>query len=476
MIFLIQSLLSLLLWKPAKEEEEEKYDGVKSTKKEHKPLSKDEIYRLRKKHVAESCILFYDPKPLQIVRARAQYMYDEQDNEYLDCINNVCHVGHCHPDVVKAGQDQMAVLNTNSRYLSELNASYAKRLTDLFPEELDTVYFMNSGSEATDFAMTLCEVYTGHRDFICVDSGYHGHVQSATSISDYKFNHPKGIGKPSNVHKMDLPDTYQGQYRGSDAGPLYAAQAEVLVKGIQDKANGVKSGVAGFIAESMLSCGGQIILPEGYLKTCYQTVRAAGGLCIADEVQVGFGRCGEGMWSFAMQGVVPDIVTIGKPMGNGHPMSAVVTKRAIADRYYQRRPEYFNTYGGNPVSCAIGLAVLDVIEQEGLIEHAKTTGDYFLSKVQELYKKHTCIGNVRGKGLFLGIEFVKDRDSQAPDEATAVSMKKAMYKHMIIVSTEGKYNNIMKVKPPMTFDKANVDRFCEVLDREISDRYLANGY
>jgi len=275
---------------------------------------------------------------------------------------------------------------------------------------------------------------------------------------------------------MDLPDTYQGQYRGSDAGPLYAAQAEVLVKGIQDKANGVKSGVAGFIAESMLSCGGQIILPKGYLKTCYQTVRAAGGLCIADEVQVGFGRCGEGMWSFAMQGVVPDIVTIGKPMGNGHPMSAVVTKRAIADMYYQRRPEYFNTYGGNPVSCAIGLAVLDVIEQEGLIEHAKTTGDYFLSKVQELYKKHTCIGNVRGKGLFLGIEFVKDRESQAPDEATAVSMKKAMYKHMIIVSTEGKYNNIMKVKPPMTFDKANVDRFCEVLDREISDRYLANGY
>ncbi|XP_063689976.1 alanine--glyoxylate aminotransferase 2-like isoform X2 [Bolinopsis microptera] len=457
----LMNFMSLLVWKNDEEEdisytEEKKLGGS---------LSKDEIYRLRKKHVANACILFYDPNPLQIVRAKGQYMYDEEDNEYLDCINNVCHVGHCHPEVVTAACKQMGILNTNSRYLSHLNSTYSQQLTSLFPAPLDTVFFVNSGSEATELSLELCRVWNDATDFICVDSGYHGHTRSAITISNYKFGHPRGIGQPDFVQMMDLPDTYRGQHRDvHTAGEKYGAQAELLVQNINNR--GAK--VAGFIGESAISCGGQIMLPPNYLKTVYKAVHKAGGLCIADEVQVGFGRCGTGMWVFEKQGVVPDIVTIGKPMGNGHPIAGVVTTREIAERYRQNRPEYFNTYGGNPVSMAVGLAVLDVIKKEGLVKHAKVTGDLFLLELERLKERHSCIGDVRGIGLFLGIEFVKCRESREPDENTAVFVKKEMYRNRIIVSTEGRHNNIVKIKPPMSFDQNNVAHFINHFDRAIS--------
>ncbi|KAL5249439.1 hypothetical protein ACHWQZ_G018333 [Mnemiopsis leidyi] len=457
----LMNFMSLLVWKNEEDEDPgftEKKILVSSS------LSKEEIYRLRKKHVANACILFYDPDPLQIVRAQGQYMYDEENNEYLDCINNVCHVGHCHPEVVAAAARQMAILNTNSRYLSHLNSTYSEQLTSLFPDPLDTVFFVNSGSEATELSLELCRVWNDATDFICVDSGYHGHTRSAITVSNYKFGHPRGIGKPDFIQMMELPDTYRGRYRDLEtAGEKYGAEAETLVENIMSR--GAK--VAGFIGESAISCGGQIILPQNYLKTIYRTVRGAGGLCIADEVQVGFGRCGTGMWVFETQGVIPDIVTIGKPMGNGHPIAGVVTTRRIAEKYRLNRPEYFNTYGGNPVSMAVGLAVLDVIKKEKLVQHARDTGALFLQELKLLQQRHDCIGDVRGIGLFLGIEFVKCRDSKEPDEDTAVSVKKSMYKNKIIVSTEGRYNNIVKIKPPMKFDEANVAHFIKHFDRAI---------
>lgn len=329
------------------------------------------------------------------------------------------------------------------------------------------VYFLRS--EATELALELCRVWNTATDFLCVDSGYHGHTRSAITVSNYKFGHPRGIGQPDFIQMMDLPDTYRGEYRDEEtAGEKYGAQAEVLIQNIKNR--GAK--VAGFIGESALSCGGQIILPPNYLKTVYKAVRDAGGLCIADEVQVGFGRCGTGMWVFETQGVLPDIVTIGKPMGNGHPMAGVITTREIAERYRLNRPEYFNTYGGNPVSMAVGMAVLDVIEREGLVQHARNTGDTFLQELKLLKERHSSIGDVRGMGLFLGIEFVKSRATREPDEKTAVAVKKEMYRNKIIVSTEGRYNNIVKIKPPMSFDQADVTHFIKHFDRAI---YLVSG-
>ncbi|MEJ2746945.1 MAG: aminotransferase class III-fold pyridoxal phosphate-dependent enzyme, partial [Anaerolineae bacterium] len=354
--------------------------------------SKADILQKRQRHLGPSLSVSYQD-PLKIVRGAGQFLYDEAGRPYLDCVNNVCHVGHSHPRVVQAAANQMTLLNTNTRYLHDNIIRYAERLTATLPDPLNVCFFVNSGSEANDLALRLARTYTGQRDTIVLDGAYHGNLTSLIEISPYKFDGPGGSGAPAHVHNVIMPDGFRGPHKGSGrkVGRDYAAHVQTAIERIQAQGQNV----AAFIAESLLSCGGQIVLPDGYLHTAYQMVHDAGGVCIADEVQVGFGRVGSHFWGFQTQGVVPDIVTMGKPIGNGHPLAAVVTTAEIAQAFHNGM-EYFNTFGGNPVSCAVGLAVLDVIEAEQLQQNALRAGEHLKSGLAALMARHPLIGDVRG--------------------------------------------------------------------------------
>ncbi|XP_074025702.1 alanine--glyoxylate aminotransferase 2-like isoform X2 [Leptinotarsa decemlineata] len=307
-------------------------------------ISKNETIALREKHIGKSCQLFFRQDPLKIVRAKGQYMYDERGDAFLDCINNVAHVGHCHPEVVRAGCEQMSILNTNNRFLHDNIVLCAKRIISTMPDELSVCFFVNSGSEANDLALRLAQIHTGNKDVIALEHAYHGHLTSLIDISHYKFNLPGGVGQKEHVHVASLPDSYRGKYRDSEyqkeeIGQLYADEVRDICTKIQEDGNGV----CAFIAESMVSCGGQVIPPKNYFGEVYNHVRSAGGVCIADEVQVGFGRIGKHWWAFQQFDVLPDIVTMGKPMGNGHPVACVVTTQEIADSFMKTGVEYFNT-------------------------------------------------------------------------------------------------------------------------------------
>jgi len=424
-----------------------------------------ELLAARAAHIGPSLSVSYDT-PLTIVRGWMQYLYDADGRAYLDAVNNVAHVGHCHPFVVQAGQRQMALLNTNTRYLHEHLGRYAERLTATLPDPLRVCYFVNSGSEANELALRLARAATGSRETIVVDVAYHGNTTGLVDISPYKFDGPGGAGAPPHVHKVPTPDVYRGIHRGTadDPGARYAAHvaemAEIIVS------CGLKPGA--FIAESILSCAGQIILPPGYLAAAYKAVRAAGGVCIADEVQVGFGRAGTHFWAFETQGVVPDIVTMGKPIGNGHPLGAVVTTPAIAQAFTNGM-EYFNTFGGNPVSCAIGMAVLDVIESERLQDHARNVGAALLVRLNGLKWSHTSIGDVRGLGLFLGVELVRDRVTLEPDARLAGRVANRMRDHGVLVSTDGPFHNVLKIKPPLVFNDRDAELLADTLDAALRE-------
>ncbi|MEJ2541051.1 MAG: aminotransferase class III-fold pyridoxal phosphate-dependent enzyme [Gemmatimonadota bacterium] len=311
-------------------------------------------------------------EPVKFVRGRGSYLFDELGWPYLDLYNNVCHVGHCHPRVVAAGQAQMARLNTNSRYLYDALYDYADRLTATLPPSLDHCFLVNSGSEANELALRLARAHTGRHDVIVLENAYHGHTQTLIDVSPYKFRGPGGRGRQPWVHVAPMPDGYRGPYRGQgrEAGVAYGDAVGRLVREMPRPP-------AAFIAESRPSVGGQIIPPEGYFETAFRHVREAGGVCILDEVQVGFGRVGSHFWGFEQQGVVPDVVVMGKPIGNGHPLGAVVTTEAVARSFAETGMEFFSTFGGNPVSCAIGTAVLDVVRDEGLQEHALRVGSWW---------------------------------------------------------------------------------------------------
>ena len=441
-------------------------------------LSKDVTLEKRKKHIGDACQLFFKQDPLKITRASKQYMYDEKGHAYLDCINNVCHVGHCHPDVIEAGYEQMKTLNTNSRFLHDNLVMLAEKITSTMPEGLDVVYFTNSGSEATDLAVRLAKHHTHGTEQITLDHAYHGHVISALELSPYKLlTCVDGLhSHPDNIYIVPCPDTYRGKYRDSEypaenLPSLYANEIKAAI----DKMKQNNKQISLFIAESMQSCAGQIILPDGYLQKVYKYVHDAGGVCVADEVQVGFGRAGSHFWAFQTQGVVPDIVTIGKPMGNGHPVAAVVTTKAISSSFKNSGMEYFNTYGGNPVSCAIALAVMDVIEKEKLQDNALDVGNYWTSKIRNLKSQFPIIGDVRGLGMFIGIDLVKSRETREPASAEAKHVIARMKQEYIILSTDGPHNNIIKMKPPMCFNRENVDHFCEKLSmilRELEDNNM----
>ena len=413
--------------------------------------SDDDIEASRQRHLSPNLSIAYR-KPLHIVRGYMQYLYDADGREYIDAVNNVAHVGHCHPRVVEAGQRQMAVLNTNTRYLHSLIVTYAERLCATLPAPLSVCFFVNSGSEASDLALRLARTHTGSRAMVVIDGAYHGNSSELVRISPYKYDGPGGAGQPAFVRKVATPDVYRDWN-----GHVGVREA------IEDLARAGCSRPS-FIAESLLGSCGQFVLPEGFLQEAYACTRAAGGVCIADEVQVGFGRVGTHFWGFETQGVVPDIVIMGKPIGNGHPIGAVVTTPEIAASF-NNGMEYFSTFGGNPVSCAIGLAVLDVIRDEGLQARALRVGEGLRRGFRELASRHQLIGDVRGLGLFVGVEFVRDRQTQAPAPEETAYICNRLSELGILVSVDGPLRNVLKIKPPLVFSEADVITFVQALDQ-----------
>ena len=404
--------------------------------------------------------------PVRAARGWMQYLFDDEGRRLLDAYNNVPHVGHCHPRVVAAGQRQMSVLATNTRYIGDVVNAYTERLVALFPEPLRVAFLVSSASEANELALRLARAATGRRDTIVLEDAYHGNTTTLIDISPYKHAGPGGSGAPDWVHVAPLPDDYRGEFRRDDreAGSKYARHVAEICDRLSDRG----TAPAAFIAESAPSVGGQIILPPGYLRDVYTSVRRAGGLCIADEVQTGLGRLGTHRWAFESQGVVPDIVVLGKPLGNGHPLAAVVTTREIADTFANGM-EFFSTFGGNTVSCAIGLAVLDVLQDEGLQEHARVVGERLLATLQALASRHALIGDVRGSGFFLGVELVRDHTTLEPAEREAAYVVERMREEGILIGTEGRHHNVIKIRPPMPFTDADADRLSAVLGEVLNE-------
>ncbi|MEM7194254.1 MAG: aminotransferase class III-fold pyridoxal phosphate-dependent enzyme [Pseudomonadota bacterium] len=428
-------------------------------------VSAEDVNRVlnsRRAHLSPNLRLSYRD-PIYVARGALQYLYDYTGRPYLDGVNNVAHVGHCHPAVVEAECRQSAVLNTNSRYLYPQIEHYSERLLSFLPQSLDVVFLVNSGSEANDLALRLAHTYTGRKDVLIVDHAYHGHLQSLISISPYKHNGPGGEGRPVYTHTVPMPDRYRD---GIDDEQSNRRTVETIEKFLQT--DGLEP--SAFIAESVLGCGGQVVLPDGFLQAVYDKARNVGAVCIADEVQVGFGRVGSHFWGFEAQDVVPDIVTLGKPIGNGHPLAAVVTTRAIADAF-NNGMEYFNTFGGNPVSCAVGHAVLDVIESENLQHHAHQCGGSLIKGLQALQEDFSLIGEVRGLGLFVGIELVLDIETKVPAPAQAAYIAERMKQSGILISTDGPNHNVLKIKPPLCFSQSNADQLVSTLASILCEDY-----
>ncbi|XP_032238073.2 5-phosphohydroxy-L-lysine phospho-lyase isoform X1 [Nematostella vectensis] len=425
-------------------------------------LTSEEIMAARKRHIGKSCKVHFPQNPIKLAYSKGQYFYDDKGRQLLDCMNNVTHVGHCHPHVVKACSDQMAVLNTNSRFLYSNMVQYTRRLLAKFPPSLSVCYYVCSGSEANDLALRLARTHTKQHDMVILDRAYHGHTSALIDISPYKFNAPGGEGKKDFIHVAPCPDPYRGRHKGygPETGIKYANEVKQLIEEVEK--DGRK--IAGFICESMQGCGGQIVYPQNFMKEAFKHVRAAGGVCIADEVQVGFGRVGNHFWAFETQDVVPDIVTLGKPIGNGHPLACVVTTPEISESFAATGMAYFNTYGGNPVSCAVGNAVLDVIEEEGLQQHALEVGTQLIDKLKGLQQKHPLIGDVRGMGLFVGVELVKDQDTLEPATSEASHVVYQAKENHILISADGIHSNVLKIKPPMCFSHIDADNLVNTLD------------
>jgi 4-aminobutyrate aminotransferase-like enzyme/Ser/Thr protein kinase RdoA (MazF antagonist) len=425
------------------------------------------LARERRTRLGPSLSLNYR-EPLHIVRGEGCYLIDADGQRWLDMVNNVAHVGHANPRVVAASARQQRLLNTNTRYLHENILDYARRLCLTMPPELSCVFMVNSGSEANDLALRLARAYTGSREVICVDHAYHGNLTSLIDISPYKFNRKGGSGKPRHTHIAEAPDLYRGRWRypdqarGVNVGAEYAQSVFDICQQLHEQQR--KPGL--FLVEAIQGCAGQIPLPPGYLQALYPVVRAAGGLVMSDEVQVGFGRVGSHMWAFETQGVVPDIVTMGKPTGNGHPMAAVVTRPEIAAAFANGM-EYFNTFGGNPVSCAIGLAVLDEIEEQHLMARAQQMGQRLMDGMRTLAQRFDMIGDVRGLGMYIGMELVTNRATQEPATAQMAQLIELMKQKQVLLSSEGPFDNVLKIKPPLVFGPTECDLFLTALEQSL---------
>ncbi|MFO1170000.1 MAG: aminotransferase class III-fold pyridoxal phosphate-dependent enzyme [Hyphomicrobiaceae bacterium] len=420
----------------------------------------------RRRNVLGPSLSISYAKKLKILRGRGAYLYDHTGRGFLDCVNNICHVGHAHPHVVAALSRQAEILNTNTRYLHDNILDYAERLAAKFPKPLSVVYMVCSGSEANELALRMARTVTGRKDTIVVDWGYHGNTQGLIDVSPYKFNRKGGKGRPEFVEIAVLPDPYRGPHKGMgvETGRAYARSVVEAAERITERTG---HGPAAFIAEAISGCGGQVVFPEGYFEAAFAAVRKAGGLCIVDEVQTGFGRVGAHFWAHELQGAVPDIVTLGKPIGNGHPMAAVVTTPEIA-KAFANGMEFFSSFGGNPVSAAVGNAVLDVIEQEALQENAERAGRHLLGRLDALARRHPLIGHVRGHGLFIGVELVRDRRTLEPATGEAGAIINDLRENGILVSTDGPFDNVLKIKPPICFGVREADMLADGIDAALT--------
>ncbi len=404
--------------------------------------------------------LFYQ-SPLQLVRGQGVWLYDKDGHQYLDCYNNVASVGHCHPRVVEALSKQASILNTHTRYLHENVVSYAERLVDSLPGHLGVCMLVCTGTEANELAFRIARTVTGRDGAIVTGQAYHGNsiIMSELSTEDYP-----AAERPDYVEAIEAPDPYRGsfQYGEPDFGLKYASLIEDAIQLMADRGHPP----AMFICDNIFSSNGVQTPPPEYLQHSYKIVRAAGGMVVADEVQSGLCRLGDHTWGFEDSGVIPDIVTMGKPMGDGHPLAAVVTTPEIAEKFAEKN-HYFNTFGGNPVSAAVGLAVLDVIEQENILQNVHDVGKYLHDGLIDLAAYYDLIGDIRGKGLFYGIELVSDRYSKHPDKNEAIRIREHLRDNGVLISNTGAFGNVLKIRPPLIFSRANADLLLAKLEQAI---------
>lgn len=416
-------------------------------------IDETKVQENRKKHFSKALKLSYD-QPIYMQSAAFQFMFDQKGNSYLDAYNNIPIVGHCHPKISEAVSQQIRKLNTNTRYHYDALTQYADQLLALFPSSLNKVFFVNSGSAASDLAIRLAETYNASNHHLVLEHGYHGNTMASIDVSSYKFDGKGGSGEKSFITTLHLPKEYNGSFQTAQE---YLGNAKETID------SSIDSGIipSSFIAEPISGCGGQVPLINGYLKGLRSYLKKKKILYISDEVQTGFGRMGTHFWGFELHEVVPDIVILGKPMGNGHPIGAVVCTTEIAEKF-NNGMEFFSSFGGNPISCVVGKTVLGVIEEEGLQQNAMEVGEYWLNSLKQLQAKFPSIGDVRGKGLFLGIEMIDEREQ--PNSHLAKAIKNRMKEQFVLCSTDGPHNNVIKVKPPLCFNKSNVDEFISKMD------------
>lgn len=407
----------------------------------------------RERALGASYRLFYE-EPFAPVRGEGVWLYDKDNTAYLDAYNNVASIGHCHPAVVAAIAEQSAQLNTHTRYLHPSIVDYAEDLLSEFPEPLDNMTMTCTGSEANDLALRIARCHSGGTGIIVTRWAYHGVTSALAEISPSLAT---GLPTASHVRLVDAPDSYRK--KGDFVASVKAALQDMQAQGIKP---------AALLLDSIFSSDGVFSPANGELAAAAQCVRDAGGLYIADEVQPGFGRTGGQRWGFARDNVIPDLVTLGKPMGNGHPVAAVVGRSALFDQF-GRQQRYFNTYGGNPVSCRAAHAVLRVLREEDLQANASRVGDYLKQGLQTLAQRHQLIGDIRGEGLFIGVELVTDRYTQAPATACAASVVNGLRRRQVLISATGPKANILKIRPPLVFAKEHADLLLERLDQTLNE-------
>ncbi|AXU97101.1 aspartate aminotransferase family protein [Erwinia persicina] len=411
----------------------------------------------RSRVLGESYRLFYR-KPVHLVRGQGQYLWDAAGDKYLDVYNNVASIGHCHPAVTDAVYRQMQQLNTHTRYLHEAILDYSEQLLATAPAEIDRAMYMCTGSEANDLAIRVARAFSGGSGIIVTQESYHGTSDLTSGVSP-----ALGSGQPlaATTRLVLPPDRYRVD--APDLGAWFAAEIQRQIDDMA--AHGIK--FAGFLADSIFSSDGVLPGPKGFLRQAIDVVHKNGGIFIADEVQPGFARTGEAFWGFARHGVVPDVITTGKPMGNGIPVSGLLAKSDVLAAFSDDIP-YFNTFGGNPVAMAAAQAVLNVIKTEGLQEHSRVVGAKLLAELSMLKEKYACVGDVRGAGLFIGFELVKDKSSKTPDKQLALDVTEMLRENHVLTSVAGPYGNVLKLRPPLAFQASDIDWLVGALDKSLA--------